>query len=231
VAWSIAGGVHSFLVPGLVAALVAGAGGILFGVLEGHVGGIPGRLSRRIMGVLESLPRLVMLVLAFSLSGYSMKVVGVALGLLGMPALASEVAVRFQQLSGTDYLASSRAHGLSRVRIVVHHGLLLSCSGDIVRRMVLTFGQMMVADTTLTYVLGKNLSGTTISWGYQLRRSLDCLYDTLWALEDWLSKGQTAIPWYQGWCQFLSIMLAVLAVLWATLVLGEAAARRMERNT
>ncbi len=231
VAWSIAGGVHSFLVPGLLAALIVGAGGTLFGVLQGHGAQGTRRLSRGVMGMLEALPRLVLLVLAFSLSGYSMTMVGIALGLLGMPALASEVAMRFDQLEDTDYMASTRAHGLGMGRIILYHGLLLSCSGDIVRRMVLTFGQMMVADTTLTYVLGKNLSGATMSWGYQLHRSLDCLYDTLWALEDFLNRGSTAIPWYQGWCQFLSIMLAVLAVLWATLVLGETAAQRMERST
>ncbi len=230
VAWSIAGGVHSFLLPGVLAALIAGGGGMAFGVLQGYAGGGVGRSSRRLMATLEALPRLVMLVLAFSLAGYSMAAVGMVLGILGVPSLAAEVAVRFRELERSDYFQSSRAHGLRISRIVLHHGLYLSCAGDIVRRMMLTFGQMMVADTTLTYVLGKNLSSAEISWGYQLRNSLDCLYDSLWALEDWLRAGETAIPWYQGWSQFVSIMLAVLGVLWATQVIGEALARQMERK-
>ncbi len=230
VAWNLAGGVHSFLVPGLLAACIVGAGGILFGVLVGFVGGPLARLARRLMGTLEALPRLVMLVMAFSLSGYSMLAVGVVLGVLGIPAVAAEVAMRFRELERSDYFQSSRAHGLSTRRIVFHHGLWLSSGGDILRLMVLTFGQMMVADTTLTYVLDKNLSGTEISWGYQLRMSLDCLYDSLWALDDWLRRGETLVPWTRGWPQFLTIMLAVLGVLWATHTIGEGLAQKMERK-
>ena len=230
VAWNLAGGVHSFLVPGLLAALIVGAGGTVFGVLEGFAGGGIGRLSRRLMVTLEALPRLVMLVMAFSLSGYSMIVVGVVLGVLGIPALAAEVAMRFRKLEQADYFQSSLAHGLRTSRIVLHHGLWLSSAGDIMRLMVLSFGQMMVADTTLTYVLDKNLSGTELSWGYQLRMSLECLYDSLWAFEDWLQKGETLVPWSRGWTQFLAIMLAVLGVLWATHTIGETLARRMERR-
>lgn len=253
---NLMGGVHSFVPAGLAAALLAGLGGGLAGLGGGYAPQPISGITRALLRMLESLPRLAILLLIYRLFDHSIFALGVALGLLSIPQLAEQIFARIEGLEQTDFIRSARAHGMGERRVVWHHILFLSCRGDIIRHVIVVFGNMLVAETSLSYALQSNLSTTEWSWGYQLHRATQALYEAVYSVSAWLTRlqetrgvgeqflgdgtrqggGQTAsfadaleYLWTHGIPQFLCVVFAILAVLWATHYLGEWAARAADR--
>lgn len=227
VAMLMAGGVHSFLWSGLAAALATGVLGTTFGLLAGHPRSPVSSLVRTMVHALEALPRLVMLIIVYVLWNQRPEVIGLTLGILLAPTLASEVQMRLAGLEQSDFLQATRAHGVSESRVIWFHCLYLSCRGEILRRMVFAFGQMVMMDTAMSYVMKGSISSREVSWGQLLRDLSGAIYDSIWAISDYL-LGKSASLQVLGVPQLLFLVSGMAAVVWATSLCGEYLSRRVE---
>lgn len=226
---SLAGGVHSFLGAGLLAMGVTVLGGMLLGVLAGY-DRLPVRGAvRALLSMLEGLPRLAIFILVFSLSDHSPLVLGLAVGTLGIPALSGEIRERFERLQGSSFIQASRSHGLGEGRIVGLHLLWKACQERIFRQGVLTFGTLLVVESSLSFALQVNSSPTEQSWGHLLYQSTSGLYNLVSELMESSGLGWRAL--LGGLVPFLWSAGLLLAVQWATWHLGDvaASAREVER--
>ncbi len=217
---NLAGGVETFLAPGALASLVTGVGGILGGLGLGYFGSAPRILSGVSLGLIESLPRLVILLLVYSLWDHSMMALGVALGILLVPALAQQVRVRLRALEAQDYFLNLRAHGLPESRILFYHMIWLTCGGEVLRQMLAAFGNMVILETTLSYVRHGSLASSDCSWGYLLQRSLLSVTELLAVAQHRLRGSPAPGGNPLAFLQMLSVMGAFFSVFWAVSYLG-----------
>ena len=90
-------GIQAFFLPGLIAALIAGGVGSLLGGVCGYVEGRLKVILIWALRLIDSLPRLVMLILLCSVTQPSMMLIAVAVGLLFVPSLARTIQYRVEE--------------------------------------------------------------------------------------------------------------------------------------
>lgn len=201
---NLAGGVHGFFLPGLLAASVAVVGGLLAGILAGYDRSPVKSWMPALLGGLEAVPRLAVLMLVFVMFEHSPVALGMALGLTSIPGVAEQLAESFYRLQQRSYMAAARHHGIRETRLLFVHLIWLECRPILQQQAVMTFGLMLLAESSLSFALRSNTSPTELSWGTQLYLSTSALYHPSW---------RTLPP-------FLAIVTAFLGVMWATWELG-----------
>lgn len=159
---------EAFVPAGLLAALVAGVAGGAVGTVSGWFGGAAEVLVRYVTGVVASLPRLVLVLLAGAIFGPRPTVLAVATGLAYAPALAEAVHARLESLRRAEFVLAARAHGLAEGRILAHHLLWVNCRGLVARHLLQAFGFFLLVETTLSYLGGFGVPEPTPSWGNML---------------------------------------------------------------
>jgi ABC-type dipeptide/oligopeptide/nickel transport system permease subunit len=160
-------GIQAFFVPGLVAALIAGGMGSLLGGICGYLDGRVKRVILWFLGLVDALPRLVMLILLCSLTQPSMMLIATAVGILFVPSLARTVQYRVEALAAEDYILAYRAHGFSSITIVGYHIVWMICRPVIIRQAAYVFGYVLFVETALSYLEFGVLEGVEdiLSWG------------------------------------------------------------------
>lgn len=177
-------GSAAFVEPGLGAAVVTAALGLLFGTLGGylHGGGAPRVVAgsaRYLMGVLASIPALILVLLVVTIYGGAvndwplpepglMWLIALGCGLVETPALAGALAARLDGLRRAEFVLAARAHGISPARILLYHLLWVNGRGLVARHALVAFAQMVVVETTLSYLGGFGVPEPSPSWGNML---------------------------------------------------------------
>ena len=89
--------------------------------------------------------------------------VTLVLALFGWPSMARVVRSAVLAVKNNEYVAASRALGLSSGRILIRH-VLPNCLAPIIVMATTSLGIYIVAEATLSY-LGIGLPPTEVSWG------------------------------------------------------------------
>ncbi|MFM7200813.1 MAG: hypothetical protein ACKO6N_08480 [Myxococcota bacterium] len=198
---NLLGGVHAFVLPGTLAALLTLMGGIGAGLLlscERPSLVIP---TRWLLVAVEAVPRLALLLLVQVLSGHHPLALGAAVGLTAMPGLAWQLQERIFRLQQKQAIRAARTHGLSEGWIVLHQLLWLECRGLVWQQALHAFAGLLLAEAALSFALGANSSPTEQSWGSLLLSLRAGIYRPSW---------ERLVPFLA----VLGAFLAVLSALW-----------------
>jgi peptide/nickel transport system permease protein len=178
----------------LLAIFVAGAIGIVIGVVAGYCGGWVDSLLMRLTDVGLSLPGiLVALVLAVVVGPTFGNVIAV-IGLVFWPRYARQVRGETLSLMQQDYVALARIAGCSPLRIMAVH-ILPNLAPSLLVLATLQVGDVILFEATLSF-LGVGLPPPLPAWGLMV------------------AEGRTLITtaWWVAVLPGLAIMFTVLAM-------------------
>lgn len=164
------------LVIGFVAVLIIGSLGILVGSVAGYVGGWVDNLLMRMVDVILSLPFLFLILLIVSFFGFrDIRVIVIAIGIVGWTTAARLVRAEFLSIRETDYAQAARALGVGHRRLILRH-LLPGALAPLVVACALGVADSVITESALS-VLGFGIAPPEVSLGQMLGNFRDYFYN------------------------------------------------------
>jgi peptide/nickel transport system permease protein len=157
-------GIQAYFLPGLLAISIAVLGGILLGVLAGYRGGWISALVTYFDNLLDSFPRLVLILLVIAAFKADIYAIMVVVGITGMPETANLVAGKISFLRQKNFIEAAHALGLPAHTVILKHILWLNCRALLVIQATLGMAEAILVETSLSY-LGFGVQEPTPSWG------------------------------------------------------------------
>ena len=157
-------GIQAYFLPGLLAIAIALAGGSVLGILAGYRGGWPETLVTYFANLLDSFPRLVLILLVIAAFKPDMYYVMVVVGITGMPVIASLVAGKIAFLREKSFIEAAHALGLPARTVILKHIVWLNCRALLVIQATLGMAEAILVETSLSY-LGFGVQEPKPSWG------------------------------------------------------------------
>jgi peptide/nickel transport system permease protein len=157
-------GIQAYFVPGLLAVTIALAGGSVLGILAGWRGGWWETLTTYFANLLDSFPRLVLILLVIAAFKPDIYYVMAVVGVTGMPVIASLVAGKIAFLRQKSFIEAAHALGLPARTIILKHILWYHCRALLVIQATLGMAEAILIETSLSY-LGFGVQEPTPSWG------------------------------------------------------------------
>jgi peptide/nickel transport system permease protein len=156
-------GARISLMVGVVAVSIAGAVGILLGLLAGYFGGWIDQLIMRVIDALMALPPIaLMLAIAAALGGGLFNVM-ISLGVGMVPTYCRLMYGQVRTLRENDYVVAARTIGASQTRIMARH-LLPNAFPPLLVLITLNMGTAILMEATLSFI-GVGISPPTAAWG------------------------------------------------------------------
>ena len=175
-------GARISLLVGLCGALVSFFVGTSYGLVSGYVGGRTDNVMMRLVEVLHSIPRLIIVIVAIftfapmlenwlnasaitkSLVGYTKVIILIlCLGLIEWLSMARIVRGQVLALKEQQFVLAARALGQSHTRILLRH-LLPNLVGVIIVYLTLTIPAVILDESFLSF-LGLGINDPQASWG------------------------------------------------------------------
>jgi peptide/nickel transport system permease protein len=203
-------GSQAFFIPGLVSVSVSLVFGALFGVLAGFW---PERFATPVgllLQLLESLPKLVLILLVIALYRPDIYLILLVVGITNIPAAAELLRARIAVLRKKSYIEAAVALGLPPSRIILKHVLWLHGRGLVLIQATIGMGEAILIETSLSY-LGFGVQEPTPSWGNMVALG-----------KDYFFRGEL-------WISTLPAMAILVTVLGFHL-LGDALLERLEQR-
>jgi peptide/nickel transport system permease protein len=157
-------GTQAFFLPGLLSVSVSLLFGAVFGVLSGFW---PERFAAPVgllLQSLESLPKLVVLLLVIALFRPDIYIILLVVGITNVPAVAELLRSRIAVLRRKSYIEAALALGLSPARVILKHVLWLHGRGLVLIQASVGMGEAILIETALSY-LGFGVQEPRPSWG------------------------------------------------------------------
>jgi peptide/nickel transport system permease protein len=163
---------------GLMATVVAVTVGTLVGAIAGHYGGALDNLLMRIVDLMYTLPRLLVLLLLGAVFKTSLLFIIVLLGLTSWMTVARLVRASFLSLREKEFVEAARAVGVRDRRLIWRH-MLPNAAGPIIVAATLGVAGAILVESTLSY-LGYGVQPPTPTWGNMLQNAQGELYTAPW---------------------------------------------------
>jgi peptide/nickel transport system permease protein len=157
-------GIQAYFLPGLVAIAISLVGGSVLGILAGYRGGWWETLVSYLSNLLDSFPRLVLILLVIAAFKPDMYYVMVVVGITGMPVIASLVAGKIAFLREKSFIEAAHALGLPARTVILKHIVWLNCRALLVIQATLGMAEAILVETSLSY-LGFGVQEPKPSWG------------------------------------------------------------------
>lgn len=152
----------AFLAVAIIAAI-----GTFVGSIAGYVGGWVDNVLMRLVDVILSLPFLFLILLIVAFFGFrDIRVIVIALGLVGWTTAARLVRAEFLSIRETDYAQAARALGVGHRRLIVRH-LLPGALAPLVVSCALGVADSVITESALS-VLGFGIAPPDVSLGQLL---------------------------------------------------------------
>lgn len=197
--WRLVMGSRAFVVPGLGAALLAGLGGAVIGAVAGWWDGWPARALRQGLNIIAAIPSFILILLVCAIYASTsappawlpvdpphLWIITLCCALVGVPPLAEALYARLQELQRAEFVLALRAYGFHPAWILLYHLLWVNGRQLVARHMLQTFGQVVVVETTLSYLGGFGVPEPTPSWGNMIAFELNIPDGNPWA---WLAPA------------------------------------------
>lgn len=201
-------GTEAFFLPGVLAAALATLAGALLGAIAGYMTGPARGVVIGGLQLIDTLPRLVFIILVCTILNPSMTLIAVVAGIMFIPVIATVVRRKVETLASEDYILAHIAHGFSPPRILLYHILWLQCRPLLIRQATYVFGYVLFVETALSYLGDYGVQEPTPSWGNMVAQTRD-----LGGLSPW--------PW-------LFPAVAIVLTISAFLAFGNLVAQREE---
>lgn len=145
---------------------LAGAAGILLGLLAGYLGGVPDALVVALADLIFSFPSLALALAIAVLLGVSTRNLVVALAILYTPTMTRITRGAVLSVKERVYAEAARAVGCSTPRILLRH-ILPNVMAPVIVQLTVGFSWCILSEAGLTY-LGFGAQPPDASWGMVL---------------------------------------------------------------
>lgn len=154
-----------------MATLIALTFGLAIGLIAGFAGGLIDSLLMRIVDLVLAFPFLLLAILLAALLrdtslGQGAAPVFITLGIVSWTTMARVIRGKVLSLREMEFVTAARSTGASGVRIMLRH-LLPNVIGPVIVLGTISFAQMILAESTLSY-LGLGPPPPTPTWGRML---------------------------------------------------------------
>src|SRR5256885_697801 len=157
-------GIQAYFLPGLLAITISVVGGSLLGILAGYRGGWFDTIITYFDNLLDSFPRLVLILLVIAAFKADIYYVMVVVGITGMPVIANLIAGKIAFLRQKSFIEAAHALGLPAHTVILKHILWLNCRALLVIQATLGMAEAILVETSLSY-LRFGVQEPTPSWG------------------------------------------------------------------
>ena len=157
-------GIQAYFLPGLLAIAISVVGGSVLGVVAGYRGGWLSSVITYFANLLDSFPRLVLILLVIAAFKADIYAIMVVVGITGMPETANLIAGKISFLRQKNFIEAAHALGLPAHTVILKHILWLNCRALLVIQATLGMAEAILVETSLSY-LGFGVQEPTPSWG------------------------------------------------------------------
>jgi len=157
-------GIQAYFLPGLLAILIALFFGTLLGVLAGYRGGKFDTAITYFTNLVDSFPRLVLILLVIAAFKPDIYYIMLVVGLTNVPVVASLIKGKIQFLKQKNFIEADIALGLPTATIILKHILWHNCRSLLIIQATLGMAEAILMETSLSY-LGFGVQEPTPSWG------------------------------------------------------------------
>lgn len=199
--------VKAFFFPGLIAGVIAVVFGSALGATCGYLGGLIGRSIAVLLELIDTLPRMVFLILVCTIYQPSITLIALVSSFLFIPSVATLVRRRVETLGAEDYILAHMAHGFHPFKIITYHILWLQCRALMIRQLIFVFAYVLFIETALSYLGDYGVQEPSASWGNMVAQAKNSP-PTLW-------------PW-------LFPAIAIIITIASLLAVGDAIAQQEE---
>ncbi len=171
------GGRISLLI-GFLAVAIAITLGSVVGSVAGYARGWVDAASMRVVDMLLSFPRLVLLITVVALIEPSILIITIVLGLTGWMGTSRVVRGEVLSVREREYVVAARALGFGRSRILFRH-IMPNVVSPIIVAATLGIGNTILAEAALSF-LGLGVPPPAPSWGGMVAAGRDVMLDAWW---------------------------------------------------
>lgn len=168
-------GTQAFFLPGLLSVSVSLVFGAIFGVLAGYWPERFGTPVGLLLQTLESLPKLVLVLLVIALFRADIYVILLTVGITNIPAAAELLRARIAGLRKKSYIEAALALGLPPSKVILKHVLWLHGRGLVLIQATVGMGEAILIETSLSY-LGFGVQEPQPSWGNMVALGKDYFF-------------------------------------------------------
>jgi len=157
-------GIQAYFLPGLLAIVISLTFGTVLGVVAGYRGGRFETAITYLTNLVDSFPRLVLILLVIAAFKPDIYYIMIVVGLTNVPVVASLIKGKIQFLKQKNFIEADMALGLPTRTIILKHILWHNCRSLLIIQATLGMGEAILMETSLSY-LGFGVQEPTPSWG------------------------------------------------------------------
>jgi peptide/nickel transport system permease protein len=157
-------GIQAYFLPGLLAIFIALFLGTLIGVLAGYWGGKFDTGITYFTNLVDSFPRLVLILLVIAAFKPDIYYIMLVVGLTNVPVVTSLIKGKIQFLKQKNFVEADVALGVPTRTIILKHILWHNCRSLLIIQATLGMAEAILMETSLSY-LGFGVQEPTPSWG------------------------------------------------------------------
>jgi peptide/nickel transport system permease protein len=157
-------GIQAYFLPGLLAISIALVFGSVFGVLSGYAGGRFDTAVTYFANLVDSFPRLVIILLMVASFKPDIFYIMVVVGITNIPVVSMLIKGKIQSLKQKNFIEAATALGLKRRTVILKHILWHNCRSVLIIQATLGMAEAILIESSLSY-LGFGVQEPTPSWG------------------------------------------------------------------
>jgi peptide/nickel transport system permease protein len=157
-------GIQAYFLPGFLAIFIALFFGTILGVLAGYRGGRYETAITYFTNLVDSFPRLVLILLVIAAFKPDIYYIMMVVGLTNVPVVASLVKGKILFLRQKNFIEADIALGVPTRIIILKHILWQNCRATLIIQATLGMAEAILMETSLSY-LGFGVQEPTPSWG------------------------------------------------------------------
>lgn len=157
-------GIQAYFLPGLLAISISLIGGTVLGVISGYWGGRMGTAITYLTNLVDSFPRLILILLVIAALKPDIYYIMVVMGITGVPTVTTAIANKIRFLIQQNFIEAATALGLRTRTIILKHILWYNCRALLIIQATLGMGEAILLETSLSY-LGFGVQEPVASWG------------------------------------------------------------------
>ncbi|MDH4274558.1 MAG: ABC transporter permease, partial [Gammaproteobacteria bacterium] len=167
-------GIKAYFIPGLLSIVVALLLGGVFGILSGYYGGKYDTTITYITNIIDSFPRLVLMLLVVAAFKPDIYYIMFVLGITNAPLVAQLIKGKISMLRQKNFVESAIALGIPDSIIIFKHILWFNCRSYLIIQATLGMGEAILMESALSY-LGFGVQEPTPSWGNMVQQGANYL--------------------------------------------------------
>lgn len=173
-------GTEAFFLPGLLSITISTSFGLLFGVISGYYPRVSSRIIYYFLNVIDSIPRLILILIIVVLFTPSIYLIMVFVGITSIPKITTYIKAKVELLKNQRFIEAGRALGLSQLSIIFKHIVWYSSKSVLIIHATLGMGETILIETSLSY-LGIGVQEPVPSWGNMVAMGKDFFFQgKLW---------------------------------------------------